>query len=461
MLRLNRRASTEGAARIGSGNHVGPWVSMVRSATAPAMRGVAARDANLERLMLPVTLVVFVFAFGLVAATLGRENFWVDELSSLYFSEPAHSLRDSIFKIWPTETNPPLYYFYLYFWRHLVPYADESSIRAASLIPAILACLSPLLYSSRVMTYERRIAVALLLSCSHGVLYYAGEARGYALLILFAVNATFLFLSIIQSMRTGTGGITGRLFLLSLLLAAAAWTHFFGILLAASLFLVLTLTALTLRRHIPLILGAGALTALAAVAWPVSHAAYMQGIASDHWFISLDGTNLLLESKALAFLAFGYKWSVMAIAGLTLAALFYGADRTFSNPSNKEFLVLALFFFVALVGILSLDKPLTFSRYFVIALPAIYMIVVEAIGDAADRMLTRPVPAHFGVMLVFAVSLMFAWPVFVPANREDWRQPAMVVNETSACRGAPILIAAGAADSGDPVISTATTSIPR
>jgi len=413
--------------------------------------GTAAREAGLQRLILPATLFVLVLAFSLSAATLGRENFWIDELSSLYFSEPTHSFADSVFKIWPTETNPPLYYLYLYLWRHLVPYADESSIRAASLIPAILACLSPLLYSSRVMAYERRLAVTLLLACSHGVLYYAAEARGYALLLLFAVNASFLFLSILEAMRSGSGRIGWRVLLLSLLSVAAAWTHLFGILLAAALFAVLTLTAIVRRRHIPLIVGMGVLTGAASIVWPVSHAAYMQAIASDHWFISLDWENLLTESKALAFLAFGYKWSVMAIAGLTLAALVHGAAAARANPSSEHFLLLALLVFVALVGLLSLDKPLTFSRYFVITLPAIYMIVVEATGGAAERALSLPVGAHFAVMLVFAAALAFAWPVFVPANREDWRQPATVVNETSACRGAPILVAAAPPDSGDPV----------
>ena len=98
-----------------------------------------------------------------------------------------------------------------------MPGVDEFSIRAASLVPAALACLSPLIYSSRIMRLERRLAVMVLLSCSPGLLYFAGEARGYALVIFFSVNLCFLLLSAMQSLRAG-GRMRAEL--------AAAWTHF-------------------------------------------------------------------------------------------------------------------------------------------------------------------------------------------------------------------------------------------
>ena len=116
------------------------------------------------------TLLLCAVALRIVAATLGRENFWLDELSSLYFSDPARSLADTVREIWRSETNPPLYYLYLYLWRHIAPGADEVSIRAASLIPAALACASPLFYPSRVMSLERRLAVVMLMSFSPGLL---------------------------------------------------------------------------------------------------------------------------------------------------------------------------------------------------------------------------------------------------------------------------------------------------
>ncbi len=232
----------------------------------------ALSGSALQRLALLATLCIFGIAFGLAATTMGRDNFWIDELSSLYFSDPGKPFRTLALTIWPTESNPPLYYLYLYLWRLLVPQVDEISIRAASLIPAALACLSPLVYPSRLMAYDRRIAVTLLLSCSYGMLYYATEARGYSLLLLFSVNATFLFLAAMQSLRSGIGNLRVRLALLGLVLVFAAWTHFFGILLAASYLGVLLLAALILRRHVMLVGAIALVTGAVAVLWPVDAA---------------------------------------------------------------------------------------------------------------------------------------------------------------------------------------------
>ncbi|HLJ21212.1 MAG TPA: hypothetical protein VKU84_13480, partial [Stellaceae bacterium] len=107
--------------------------SRARSTLSTASRGSTPAWAP-ALIILPLAAL----AFGLTAATLGRENFWVDELSSLYFSDTARSFPGMVREIWRTETNPPLYYVYLYLWRELVPGTDEVSIRAASLVPAAL-----------------------------------------------------------------------------------------------------------------------------------------------------------------------------------------------------------------------------------------------------------------------------------------------------------------------------------
>jgi len=290
-----------------------------------------------------VALALLAVALATTAASLGQQNFWVDELSSLYFSDPARSWREIATRIWPGDTNPPFYYLVLYLWRHVVAGADEAWIRAGSLIPAALACLSPLIYSSRVMRLERRIAVTALLSCSPGLLYFAGEARGYTLLLLFSVNLCFRLLSAIETLRTGAVGLRAEVALLSLLCVAAAWTHFFGVVLAASAFPILIVAALVLRRSIRLVVVAAALTVLAVTVWPLMQWSYIREIAGNHWFISFSGESMLAATKWLAHLAFGAPWSVVPIGALSFTAL---ACAWNPRISNKELLLafLALFF---------------------------------------------------------------------------------------------------------------------
>lgn len=393
-----------------------------------------------------ITLLLSTLAFGVTAATLGRENFWLDELSSLYFSDPGRSFHDTVREIWRDETNPPLYYLYLYLWRHLVSGTDEASIRAASLVPAALACLSPLFYPSRIMRLERRLAVVLLLSFSPGLLYYAGEARGYALLLLFSVNMCFLLLLALQTLRQDGAGLAYKLVLLGAFSAAAAWTHLFGALLAAVFFFVLVAASIVLRRRRLAVAVAAAATAVAVTICPLAHLTYMGKLAADHWFIELSRAGLLRETKWIGHLAFGDKLSILAFTALTLAALAH-AWRPMRTSKTAFYLSLPLFF--GLVLALSLAIPIYYGRYLVILLPAIYVVVVEAVGDASDR-LRAPAWLPFAAVLLLAPLLVSAWPTFDTVQREDWRAQAAVINATEGCKAAPVFAVAPNRDSGDP-----------
>ena len=135
------------------------------------------------------------------------------------------------------------------------------------------------------------------------------------------------------------------------------------------------------------------------------------------------------------------------ITGLTALSLIATVGR---RVSNKEPLILALAAFALIFAGLSLYVPLFFSRYFLVLMPALYIIVADAIGEAVDRFLPRPTAVYFGLFLCFAVALAVAWPIFLGGDREDWRRPAMAVNGLPACKGASILVVAQAPDDGDP-----------
>jgi len=390
-------------------------------------------------------LLLLTVSLAISGAVLGQQNFWADELSSLYFSDPTYSLREIATQIWPRDTNPPLYYMLLYFWRHLVPGVDEFSIRAASMVPAALACLSPLIYSSRIMRLDRRLSVMVLLFCSPGLLYFAGEARGYALAMFFSVNLCFLLLSAVHSLRTGDS-MRAELALLSTFCIAAAWTHFFGILLAASAFPILLAVSVMRRPMVLPIAIAAALTALAVMAWPLAQWSYMREIAGSHWFISGAWEDMLAETKWFTHLAFGARWSVLAIGLLAVASM---ACAWSTRLGNKELLFCFLALFFGWVIGLSLYVPIFYSRYFVVALPALYMLVAEAIGDGAERLSGRPSMLPFALILPMAGSFVVTWPAIEPPDREDWRGPATVVNQTPGCAGAPIFVVSLPRDNGD------------
>jgi hypothetical protein len=137
---------------------------------------------------------------------------------------------------------------------------------------------------------------------------------------------------------------------------------------------------------------------------------------------------------------------VLAIGALGLGALACAWNR---RVSSKELLFALLVLFLGGVIGVSLYVPVYSSRFLVVALPAIYMLVAEALGDGAEQLSVRPALLHFALILPLAASFATRWPAIDPPGREDWRAPAEVVNETPGCAEAPILVAAVPPDNGE------------
>src|SRR5262249_5005059 len=227
---------------------------------------------------------------------------------------------------------------------------------------------------------------------------------------------------------------------------AAAWTHLFGMLLAAVFFAVLVGVSIVMRGRVLAVCIAAAAAAVAVTIWPLTHLESMNAIAADHWFITLSRASVLAETKWIGHLAFGHKLSILAFAGLTLAALAYAWHPT---RSSRTAFYLSLPLVFGLVLALSFAIPIYYARYFVILLPVIYLLVAEAVGDAAHRL-----GAHawlsFAVILVLAPLLISAWPAVESPRREDWRAEANTVNGMPGCACARIFAVAANRDSGDP-----------
>ncbi len=131
-------------------------------------------------------LVVVALGLGLRLYRLGQQPLWLDEASSLRF---AHA---SLAHLWswnaPVDAgNPPLYYSLLHGW--LIFGQGEASLR---LLSALLgAATIPLVYAMGRTVRDHRLGVlaALLFAISPFQVWYAQEARGYALLTLGAASA--------------------------------------------------------------------------------------------------------------------------------------------------------------------------------------------------------------------------------------------------------------------------------
>jgi uncharacterized membrane protein len=180
-------------------------------------------------------------ATALHFVALGRQSLWHDEFFSVYWAgDGDHFTLTHLLD----ETNPPLYYVLLRWWIGLF----GNSARAIRFLSAIFSALTvPVVYRlGRTMFGRQAGVLAVLLSTiSYWGLFYAQEARGYALLYLAFALALLCMHGIVAELKLGVRSRKSVLaaYGLGFVLAACAcaWTHYASIVVLAALGLTVAL----------------------------------------------------------------------------------------------------------------------------------------------------------------------------------------------------------------------------
>ena len=316
---------------------------------------------------------------------LARKPFWFDECFSVEVARL--SWHDFVRLLWWREANMSLYYFLLRGWLNIgsghayafSPFFIRSfSVLASSaILPAIfwLAC----------KLFDRRvglIAVALI-SCNAYTIRYAQEARSYSLFLLLATIASGYFVAYIRepSRRNLTGYI-----LISVL---AVYAHFYALLLVVAHWLSVRRLLRNEKFERRVLISPGlhrAWIAIGASVMPILAFVGKTGAGPIRW-IPKPGVHALMD----------YWEHLAGNAGLPLLLLYATAcliailplrGRLFKVEFDWDvwrihFLVIWLFFPVALAVLLSLARPIFLGRYFIFCLPA--LIILAAAGVANLR----------------------------------------------------------------------------
>jgi uncharacterized membrane protein len=162
-----------------------------------------------------VGLTVLV-AVWLRCSGLDSQSLWADEGYTVWISQFSPK---EIWHILEADTGPPLYYFLVHYWSGFFG-NSEASVRALSAFLGILSM--PLFYLIGRKILSSRMAVALataLYSVSFCQIWYAKDARSYALLVLLSLGTIYLALRNLE--RPHVFHLLG----LGLVVSASLYTH--------------------------------------------------------------------------------------------------------------------------------------------------------------------------------------------------------------------------------------------
>ena len=198
----------------------------------------------LLRLDLGYTSLLSVLAFlaALRFVHIGGRSLWADELFSVFWAKGGamHVISHA-----PDETNPPLYYLILNLWMRAFG-ESEGMVRLFS--ACVSAITIPLVYVLGNALFGRKAGIisALLFGLSQWHLYFAQEARVFALLNLVFVILMLSILGVTTRLREGSSA-TGALFSppgIGILLSGivACYLHYVAFLMLATIALAVALT---------------------------------------------------------------------------------------------------------------------------------------------------------------------------------------------------------------------------
>ena len=334
-----------------------------------------------------ILLVVAVVCAGFALKALwliDATALWSDELYSVGKSFQASPA--ALLAMLRHDTHPPLYYGLLWGWGQLVGQS-----------PITLRLLSWLAYGAggivmvaqaRALAADQRLGwtvplAALMAFCSPYPIRFSIEGKSYALLVLVVALAWWW--------RN-----QGRLVLYATAVALASLTHFYG------LFLMLAAAAWDgWRRRWGLSLAAG-LGAIPALAWMVYAAAYLFSSKAGSW---IGGPSFALLEDTLARGLGVWPLPKMALLLLTVVTLRRWGGlkpvRWFDTDLWDRSGVIPSALMVVGVVLISLFKPLAFSRYFVVLIPALVPVLAVLFGDAQ---LNRGGRLLAGAVLVIVLS---------------------------------------------------------
>ncbi|HRL14426.1 MAG TPA: glycosyltransferase family 39 protein, partial [Aggregatilineales bacterium] len=150
---------------------------------------------RLRRAAPVLALAVVLLAAGLRLHLLGAQSLWNDEGSSYVQATRTFSaIADNAAR----DIHPPGYYWMLAAWRALTG-ESEFALRALSAFASIMTVALTYAIGRRLMNPWAGVFAAALVALNTFAIYYAQEARMYALLALWAAGAVCALIGLLEA----------------------------------------------------------------------------------------------------------------------------------------------------------------------------------------------------------------------------------------------------------------------
>jgi mannosyltransferase len=381
-------------------------------------------------------LLIIAVLIGVIARVYGLDiqSLWYDELWTITVISFDFIIALGVLI---SDVHPPLYYAIMHPWINI--FGDsETALRMPSAIAGVLAIGSMYYLGRKVLNKTVAISATIMLALSGSAIYYSQEARMYSFLLLFSVISTLLWLSFINKINKEKLGNT-ELAVYWIVGLITSYLHYFGTVLIFFQLAYLVFVGIFYKKEVKMIILRGCVIAALFLPWFILN------------FIFNDKSqNFWMENPDLQFLAnlSDFIFTSKIILLILLIPVFINIKGFWRNISERKDILKPDSMIVSLLY-LSIVPVLTFMliscfytllspRYFIIILPAIYLLIPIILSYVPGFNGVKNTGYIFGV--VFIGFLMFLYPNYskldfktyyqIPAKQE-WREASKYIVENS------------------------------
>jgi len=370
-------------------------------------------------------LAAYIFAFRLWHPY----SYWLDELSSVSASNQGiHRLMELLL----ADVHPPLYQFTLKVWISI--FGDgEVACRTMSALLAVLSACFMWAFVRRHFTPLPRW-VALLVLCTNTLfLYYANEARPYAMTCMMATVAITAYLD------RPTNTVSWKLLLA---LWGLSLSHYFGLILAGLMVLFCLWEVRRDRSMVARVVATGS----ACLLWPIGHACFgsLLNMTGGNFWIEVHGIRDTLSIAASNFLPRAQALGPAVVVLLGLGAWIAGSTRQVqampTEPSTSVPLHLTLRRLGSLlvaslttVSLIDLWTPISTDRNYIVMLP-LFALLAAACSSCLlqwHRAMQWPISLVVAAYALACLQIGHAQLIKKSAPLQDWKAAAQAAVERS------------------------------
>lgn len=373
---------------------------------------------------------IVVLGAGLRVYALDYQSLWSDEIFSLTTADPTLTFGQFWDRVL-ADTQPPIYYLLLRFWLKVFG-QSEIAVRMPSAFFGVLTLCAAAILPYSPQSRCCRLAFPLLLAVSPGAVWYAREARSYALLLLLSTVVTLACVRFVHCMTHENDRARSAIVILATAAALASFTHYFGFLISAAIFLTCFLLTNRRRRTIVMIAGSGVVASF--LPWVVYHSQSME-VGRVAW---IGDFPVAASVRWFAYLSFGGTASLGLFIGMAVALLATagGSRRLAAWRSTIWACALLCLLTLAAAAGISLHTPILTSRNMIVVLPALYLSAAELSSYLVSRW-----GKLAGVTYLAAQIGLMGEPLaanFTSDINDQWRDSAAFVLHTKGCESGAV-----------------------